>query len=89
MSSLCFQEAFVRRRDNDITEDEFIEALVDHCTGIRHGSNRLCNNDAALPEKFGSAIFATNVVDQFTWGVAQWIFFHFKSPVTGTALYSL
>jgi hypothetical protein len=83
MFSLCFQEAFVKRRENVITEDEFLKALVNHCTGIRHGKNRLCNNDTPLPENLRLFAFGGNIEDPFTKSVAQWILLNFKKPVTG------
>jgi hypothetical protein len=76
MSSLCFQDAVLKRKEYSITEDEFLKAIVDHCTGVRHGANRLCNNDTIVPDKdhkgdigWGHYIsWAHNIGDSFTWG---------------------
>jgi len=71
--SLCFQDAAVKRNNNDITEDEYLQALLAHCTGIRHGKNKLCNNDEEKKPGFYRSFFAQNVPDRFTSSIAHWI----------------
>jgi hypothetical protein len=46
MASLCFYDAAVKRKENKITEDIYLQSIAAHCTGLRHGKNGLCNNDA-------------------------------------------
>ena len=71
VSSLCFYDAAVRLKENTITEDEYLQAIVAHCTGLRHGENQLCNGDRSeVPEFWDAAavqrkwqiLFARNVV---------------------------
>jgi hypothetical protein len=85
MSSLCFQDAVVKRKANEITEDAFLEAIVNHCTGISHGANKLCNNDTFAPNKDRGESFAWghNIDDPFTSCIAKWIYFNFGDPVEG------
>lgn len=47
MSSLCFSDAAAMRKTNQITEEEYLQAILNHCTGVRHGENQLCNYDTA------------------------------------------
>jgi hypothetical protein len=74
VSSLCFRDAAVKRGNNEITEDEFLQALLLHCNGTRHGRNRLCTDKPLQPGfiKNGFADNASNV-DQFTFSIAHWI----------------
>jgi hypothetical protein len=75
VSSLCFRDAIVRRNNNEITEDEYLRALLIHCDGTRHGTNRLCNNDEPIRPGFVKGLFAQNVrnLDRFTFYIALWI----------------
>lgn len=86
MSSLCFNDALVQRRVNKITEDEFIQSIAVHCTGSRHGTNGLCNNDTVMNED-DYISFACNIqADPFTSAMASWVFSVFKKPVKGGPL---
>ena len=88
MPSLCFYDAAVRLKENTITEDEYLQAIVAHCTGIRHGKNQLCNGDTSDIPHDGNAntrfhtnwkrFFASNVlkVDYFAWKVARFIIYY-------------
>jgi hypothetical protein len=79
MSSLCFNDALVKWRDGGIEEDEFIQSIVNHCAGARHGTNRLCNNDTAT-DKADYLAFGCNIDnDRFTAAMAEWIFTCFKN----------
>jgi len=73
--SLCFHGAFVRFSNNDITEEGYLQAILAHCNGTRHGSNRLCNNDELPGAGFVKSGFADNLrnVDDFTPRIANWI----------------
>jgi hypothetical protein len=73
--SLCFYGAFVRFSNNDITEEGYLQAVLGHCNGTRHGSNRLCNNDELPGAGFVKSGFADNLrdVDDFTPNIAYWI----------------
>lgn len=73
--ALCFQGAFLRFGNNDITEEEYLIAILDHCNGTRHGRNRLCNNDELPGVGFVKSGFADNLrnVDEFTRSMAIWI----------------
>lgn len=75
VSSLCLRDAAVKRSNNDITEDEYLQSLLVHCGGIRHGRNRLCNNDELPKPGFFKSGFADNVfnVDKFASTIAHWI----------------
>jgi hypothetical protein len=74
LESLCFRDAVMKRHKNEITEDEYLKAVLLHCGGARHGENQLCNNDEP-PRPGFSSFFADNVynVDRFTASIAQWI----------------
>ena len=67
MSSLCYQEVVVKRRENGITEDEFLEGIVKHCTGAHHGLNTLCNNDTMDPnvDRRDDTCYGHNIDDSF------------------------
>jgi hypothetical protein len=57
MPSLCFYDAAVRRKEDTITEDEYLQAIVAHCTGVRHGKNQLCNGDTSdIPDNGNESI---------------------------------
>lgn len=73
--TLYFHEAVVQRNNNSITEDEYLKALLSHCSGTRHGRNRLCNNDERPKPGFVKSGFADNFsdVDNFTVKIAYWI----------------
>ncbi|KAF2420129.1 hypothetical protein EJ08DRAFT_31291 [Tothia fuscella] len=43
--SLCIRDAVMGRLNNQISEKEYLQCIVDHATGARHGVNRLCNGD--------------------------------------------
>jgi hypothetical protein len=85
MPSLCFYDAAVRRKEDTITEDEYLQAIVAHCTGVRHGKNQLCNGDTSdIPDNGNESFnflhswkhyFASNVieVDHFAGKVAEFI----------------
>jgi hypothetical protein len=89
--SLCFYDAAIRLKENTITEDEYLQAIVAHCTGVRHGKNQLCNSDTS-DIRFSNDwkyYFASNVaeVDNFARKVAQFIASHVDkkdNPVHGT-----
>jgi hypothetical protein len=84
-SSLCFYDAAVARKENTISEDEYLQAFVAHCTGIRNGINQLCNGDTKVipvsanpyPDSVHEwkRFFASNVatVDVFASTVSQFI----------------
>jgi hypothetical protein len=77
MSSLCFAEAAAKRKSDEITEDEYLQAIVNHCTGLRHGKNRLCNDDAVIDDNYNYA-FARNIQgDKFASAMAYWIIRNF------------
>jgi hypothetical protein len=97
--SLCFYDAAIRLKENTITEDEYLQAIVAHCTGVRHGKNQLCNSDISdIPDNKNTSTrfsddwkyyFASNVaeVDNFARKVAQFIASHVNkkdNPVQGT-----
>ena len=86
MSSLCFNEALIKMRDNIITEDEFLQNIVKHCSGIRHGQNELCNDDAVTNDPDYLAFGCNIKEDLFTSAMAMWIFSVFKTPVGGEGL---
>ena len=75
LSSLCYRDASVKLDNNEITEDEYLQALVRHCDGIRHGTNLLCNNDELPKPGFVRSGVADNVprADKFTLSIAHWI----------------
>lgn len=75
VSSMCFYEALIKRNNNEITEEEYLQALLAHCDGTRHGKNRLCNNDELPKPGFFRSGFADNLhgIDKFTGTIARWI----------------
>jgi len=73
MSSLCFAEAAAKRKENEITENEYLQAIINHCTGLRHGKNRACNNEAVIDDHINYA-FGQNIKDdEFASEIAYWI----------------
>jgi hypothetical protein len=84
ISSLCFNDAAVLRRQNKITEDEYLQALVDHCNGLRHGINRACNNDTTEPGEERVRLGRNIKDDSFAKSIAGWIYRHFdRKPIAG------
>jgi hypothetical protein len=74
MSLLCFQDAFVKRGDNEITEDVYLQSILQHLTGVRHGLNRSCNNDTPNRTGMGTFEFASNAKgDRFTYEMSTWV----------------
>jgi hypothetical protein len=82
MASLCFQEASEKRKSNQISEDVYLRAVLDHCTGVRHGKNKMCNGDSD-PLRWRDDTFGSNIQDdEFTKMMARWIFCLFdESPL--------
>lgn len=60
-------------------------AIVNHGTGLKHGANRLFNNDTFQPnkDKGPDSAWGYNIDDSFTWGRARWVYFQFGQPVEG------
>ena len=84
ISSLCFNDAVILRRNNEITEDEYLQVIVGHCTGLRHGSNGACNNDTTEPGASDVELGENVKDDSFALAVASWIYRHFdQTPVEG------
>ena len=84
MSPLCFFEAVILRANNEITEDEYLEAIVDHCTGIRHRCNQACKNDTTDPGAYIIKIGNNIKDDRFASSIAYWIYYTFdRTPVEG------
>jgi hypothetical protein len=88
MSSLCFYEAVEKRRDNEITEDVYLQSIVAHSTGVRHGKNRMCNNDTTNDDReyvsFAHDIKAAESEDRFAIKMSSWVFNLFnKNPLRG------
>jgi hypothetical protein len=74
-SSLCFYDAAVKRQEDTITEDEYLQAIVAHCLGVRHGKNKLCNRDGLVgsrPDEFGRDP-GLHDLDPFACHIADWI----------------
>jgi hypothetical protein len=77
MSSLCLAEASAKRKANEITEDEYLQVFVDHCAGVRHGKNKLCNGDAVIDDHFHYTFGANIQDDKFASEMAYWIIHEF------------
>ncbi|KAF2667905.1 hypothetical protein BT63DRAFT_426754 [Microthyrium microscopicum] len=82
--SLCFYDAAMKRKEKAITEEQYLQAIAAHCSGVRHGKNRLCNSDSSdfliSEDKYNNFLnrrhhFAKNVrgEDPFASSVAQFI----------------
>jgi hypothetical protein len=71
MSSLCIRDAVLGRLDNQISEETYLQCIVDHSAGVRHGVNKLCNGDDSEGRYLGSNV--SRDVDPFAWLVACWI----------------
>lgn len=56
MSSLCFSGVAAERKTNEITEEEYLQAILNYCTGLRHGENQLCNHDTAQSDGQGAML---------------------------------
>lgn len=76
--SLCFREAVVKYKANEITQDEYLQAIVAHCTGSHHGENQQCNGDSTAnrardrsTRKFASDL--TEADDLFAYTMMKWI----------------
>lgn len=77
-AGLCFREAVIKFKANEITQDEYLQAIVAHCTGLRHGENQQCNGDStASKARDGSTRkFASDVTEQddlFAYTMMKWI----------------
>jgi hypothetical protein len=87
MSSLCFIEAAAKRKEDEITEDEYLEAIVSHCRGARHGKNRLCNGDMVCDGPRQHAFGGDIEKDEFASGMASWIAFsHYAKSMRGKTI---
>lgn len=81
MSSLCFQEASIKRNGGKISEDEYMQAIVQHCTGVWHGSNKMCNDGTTeLPQDLSFGHGIEN--DPFATAMASWIWLYFNESPT-------
>ncbi|KAF2670600.1 hypothetical protein BT63DRAFT_454786 [Microthyrium microscopicum] len=49
MPSLDLNNAAVKCPNNEITEDKYLSAILDHCTGLHQGINQVCNEDTTKP----------------------------------------
>ncbi|KAF2429954.1 hypothetical protein EJ08DRAFT_679477 [Tothia fuscella] len=77
MTSLCLAEAAEKRRLDVISEDEYLQVFVDHCAGVRHGKNRLCNGDAVIDDHYHYTFGADIKDDDFASEMAYWIIHDF------------
>lgn len=86
--SLCLAEAATQRRNNEITEDEYLQVIVDHCGGVRHGKNRLCNGDAVIDDHRHYTFGANIEDDDFASEMAYWIIhdFHDRQLISSALL---
>ena len=81
MSSLCFYDAAIKRKQDEISEAIYAQSIAAHATGLRHGRNRLCNSDSK-PENYDPEdlsnhnYFASNVhgVDRFASQMANLLY---------------
>lgn len=81
--SLCFNEASIKKKKKEIDEDALLHNIVNHCAGLRHGTNGLCNNDTTT-DRADYLAFACNVEnDEFTGAMAEWIFRCFRNEAIG------
>lgn len=44
-TSFCFADAHEALSQGQISEEAYLKSITAHCIGVRHGRNRLCNND--------------------------------------------
>lgn len=97
VSSLCFYDAAIAFKENTINEDQYLHALLAHCTGLRHGKNQFCNGDTMEPPDFWNPaeiardwpiLYAHGVfrVDSFASKVAEFIAYcvNETNPAHGT-----
>ena len=75
--SLCFYPAALKRKNNEISDEIFLQHIVAHCRGLRHGENKKCNDDED-PSKYFTKLGET---DTFTYWIRDWAI-HMK-PVEG------
>lgn len=71
-SSLCIYDAVLGRLEKRISEETYLQCIVDHAAGARHGAKKLCNGE--LPEDRYK--FASNVrqdVDLFASSMAHYL----------------
>src|SRR5262245_19305862 len=66
--SLCFYPAALKRKNNEISDEVFVQHIVAHCSGLRHGENKECNDDENSYE-YLRKLLAT---DTFTYRMRDW-----------------
>lgn len=80
--SLCFYQAALQRKRNQISEEEFLDHIVAHCRGIRHDESKKCMDDEE-PKKYFDKLHET---DTFTTWIRDWALA--TKTVEGKMLYS-
>jgi len=75
--SLCFYPAALKRKNNEISDEVFVQHIAAHFGGLRHGENKECSDDEDL-SKYLAKLRET---DTFTYWMRDWAM-HMK-PVEG------
>ena len=66
--SLCFYPAALKRKNNEISDKVFMQHIVAHCCGLRHGENKKCNDD----ENLSKYLEKLRETDTFTYWIRDW-----------------
>lgn len=72
--SMCLRDAFDAHTTGSISEEDYLQVIAAHCTGLRHGNNRLCNNDTQDGKPY--EVYASNILGplrKFSYATAYWI----------------
>jgi len=84
--SLCFTAAATKKINNEISTQAYLESILAHCCGVRHGNNKRCNDDAgdgADPDKHESTYSSKLLhLDHFAWRLRTWALK--LEPISGT-----
>ncbi len=66
--SLCFYPAALKWKNNEISDEVFVQHLVAHCHGLRHGENKECNDDEDMLKYLGKL----KKTDNFAYWMRGW-----------------
>jgi len=86
--SLCFTAAATKKVNNEISTQVYLESILAHCRGVRHGNNKGCNDyaddgsDADNKDHEWDYSSRLRKLDHLTGGLRTWALG--LEPISGT-----
>jgi hypothetical protein len=75
---LCFTALATKRNNNEISTQAYLESILAHCRGVRHGPNKKCN-DNDVQSDHGHPVshemsysVKLGCLDRLTWRLRDW-----------------